>query len=194
MKLRIGYVWPTTEALGPGIRYAIWVQGCNKRCFRCASPNLQPEEGGHWTDSQELADAICQTSDINGISISGGEPLLQAEALTELLCEVRRQRPELTVILFTGYKLEQIRTEAGQELLKYVDLLIDGEYIDELNQDNIGLRGSSNQRQHFLTDRLRPYEKEITQGGRRREMHMMSPYEMLTIGIAPRRMPPINNK
>ncbi len=187
MKIRIGYTWPDSTVLGPGHRYIIWTQGCGKRCYRCTSPELQPLEGGKDEETATLAAAICRTEDIDGITISGGEPLLQAKALVQLLETVRRERPALTVILFTGYRLEEIRETDKNVVLDYIDLLIDGEYVDEENSDDIGLRGSANQRFHFLTERLRPFEEEITQGERRREMHMIGDYELLTIGIAPRR-------
>lgn len=138
---------------------------------------------------ETLADDICGTADIGGLTISGGEPLLQAEALMELLTLVLRRRPELTVILFTGFRLEQIEESVESTVLSKVDLLIDGEYIDDRNRSDIGLRGSDNQQFHFLTDRLLPEMEEITKGVRRREMHMIDEYELLTIGIAPRRQP-----
>ena len=91
------------------------------------------------------------------------------------------------MILFTGYKLQDIQNATVCNILNYVDLLIDGEYIDELNSNEIGLRGSSNQTFHFLTERLLPNKEEITKGPRKREMRMIGEYEMLTIGIPPHR-------
>ena len=135
---------------------------------------------------EAMVEDICTTPDISGITISGGEPLLQAGALAELLERVGSRRPELTVILFTGYRLEQVEESIRDTLLSKVDLLIDGEYIDERNRNDIGLRGSDNQHFHFLTDRLLPQQEEITKGERRREMHMIGEHELLTIGIAPR--------
>ena len=187
MNLKVGYIWPDTTALGPGHRYVIWTQGCHRRCFRCTSPELQLMEGGMEKDVDLLANDICATAGIDGITISGGEPLLQQEALSEMLTLVSRQRPELTVMLYSGYLIEEINNYIGFTILGQIDLLIDGEYIDELNTEGIGLRGSSNQRFHFLTDRLRPYEEEIVGGLRKREMHLLGEYEMLTIGIPPRR-------
>ena len=187
MKLKVGYVWPDTAALGPGHRYVIWTQGCLRHCYRCTSPELQPLEGGMEIDAAALAADICATQDIDGITISGGEPLLQAKALMELFTALARQRPELTVILFTGYLLEEVRRSVESDILDHIDLLIDGEYKDEENRGDIGLRGSTNQKFHFLTDRLLPSKEEITSAPRRREMHMIGEYEMLTIGIAPRR-------
>ena len=187
MKLKVGYIIDGTRALGPGLRFAIWTQGCLRRCYRCTSPELQPLERGKTIDVMTLSDEICATNGISGITISGGEPLLQSQSLKELLSLVVCRRPELNVILFTGYNLQDIQNSVECDILDYIDLLIDGEYIDEQNSSEIGLRGSSNQTFHFLTNRLLPNIEEITTGPRRREMHMIGEYEMLTIGIPPHR-------
>ena len=185
MKLRTGYRWNNTTVLGPGHRFVIWVQGCQKRCYRCTAPELQPE-GGTEVLCSDLAKEILDTPLIDGITISGGEPLLQAEALIEVLDIILSQKPDFTVILFTGFKIEEITDEKSLRLLRHVDLLIDGEYINELNYDNIGLRGSKNQRLIFLSDRLLSFQEELTKGERKREMHLLNPTELLTIGIATR--------
>ena len=82
----------TTEVLGPYKRYAIWVQGCNKRCKGCIAPGAQPLSGGYSVSVEDLAADILSVSDIEGITISGGEPFLQQEALCELIALVRRKR------------------------------------------------------------------------------------------------------
>lgn len=185
--IRYGYLWPGTRALGPGYRFAIWLQGCNRRCYRCTSPDLQPIDGGQVADVDELVEQIVSDESIDGITVSGGEPLLQAAAVGCLLQEAKLRKPSLNVILFTGYLLEDLHSEETRKVLSCVDLLIDGEYIDSLN-DNQGLRGSSNQRLHFLTSELLPWRDELLHGPRRRELHMIGEHEMLTIGIAPRRV------
>ena len=173
MNLKYGHIWPKSNVLGPGRRYIIWTQGCFRRCFRCASPELQPIEQGFTIDIETLAQQIINSYDIDGITISGGEPFLQAKELGNLLSRVLRVRPELNVILFTGYKF----------VLNFVDVLIDGEYIDGLN-DNKGLRGSSNQVIHFLSSRLLPYKELLEEGKRKRELHVINETQLLTIGIA----------
>ena len=183
MMLRVGYIKAGTRALGPGNRYAIWAQGCLRKCKGCASPEHQPLDGGYWVDTKDLANQICSCNAIDGITVSGGEPFMQAKTLCELLNRVNEIRPELTVIVFTGNKLEELTNTVSKEFLNNVDLLIDGEYILELN-DGIGLRGSSNQRFHYLTDRLLPFQEEIEHGHRRREVYVESKRDLITIGIA----------
>ena len=91
---------------------------------------------------------ILSQPDIEGITISGGEPYLQQAALCELIDAVRSQR-DFGVIVYTGMIYEEV---AEQPLTKCCDVLIDGEYIDALN-DDLSLRGSSNQRIICITDR-----------------------------------------
>lgn len=183
MKLRVGYIKEGTRALGPGWRFVIWTQGCLRRCKDCISPEHQPLDGGYLVDTTDLADQICACRSIDGITISGGEPFLQAEALTDLLDKVNKVRQELTVLVFTGNQLEELTDSDSKALLGSIDLLIDGEYVPELN-DGMGLRGSSNQRFHFLTQNLLRFKEEIEMGKRRREVYVENDNELITIGIA----------
>lgn len=161
--LRIHQLGQHIHVLGPGTRFCIWTQGCMQRCPGCLAPDAQPLEGGYPISTEELARKIIADNDLDGITISGGEPFLQAEALIELLDMVHEKR-NLGVILYTGYLLEDIQANVLPEaanLLKRIDLLIDGPYIETLN-DNGALRGSSNQRILPLTDR---YTTTLSQYG-----------------------------
>jgi anaerobic ribonucleoside-triphosphate reductase activating protein len=105
--------------------------------------------------ADSMADAILSAPDIEGVTVSGGEPFLQAEALGAMLHRVRAERPALGVIVYTGYRYEELLAEpAAMPLLRETDLLIDGAYVRELD-DGRGMRGSSNQRLLHLTDRYR---------------------------------------
>ncbi len=154
-----------TRNLGPGLRYAIWLQGCPFNCFNCITPQARPVVAAKIAEVESLAKDIVSNSRIDGLTISGGEPFLQAEALVSLLSMVREYRPELTVLIFTGFNLENLDSPMARKVLEMTDVLIDGKYIDSLN-DGIGLRGSSNQRIHFLSDRLTAYEEEMNKGKR----------------------------
>lgn len=184
MKLRVGYIKAGTRALGPGNRFVIWTQGCLRKCKGCASPEHQPLDGGYLVDTKELSDQICSCCSIDGITISGGEPFLQAQALTNLLNGVSKVRPELTVLVFTGNKLEELTDLDSKAFLGKIDLLIDGEYIPELN-DGKGLRGSCNQRFHFLTERLANYRYEFENGERKAEIYWTDKkrQRMVKIGV-----------
>lgn len=159
-----------TRALGPGLRYALWTQGCPFACSGCTTPESRPVDGGTIVDVDVLADDILSADGIDGITISGGEPFIQATSLAALLEQVKTVEPRLNVIAFTGFTLEKLHeVEGAAGLLKYIDLLIDGPYVKALD-DGIGLRGSSNQRLHFLSDRLLPYHEELECGRRQVEI------------------------
>ena len=140
----------STEVLGPGKRFAIWVQGCNRHCKGCIAPDTWNIEEGVESLVDELANEIINTPNIEGITISGGEPFLQQEPLCELIRIVRNQK-DIGVIIYTGYIYKEI---ASNKLASMADLIIDGEYIQELN-DDMSLRGSSNQNVICLTERYR---------------------------------------
>ena len=161
-------VVPQTDALGPGKRFAIWVQGCNKRCNGCIAPDAWDVNGGFEQDVVELAEEIINTPNIEGITVSGGEPFLQQEALCDLIKLVQSQR-DLGVIVYTGMLYEEV---AETELASLCDIIVDGEYVEELN-DNRSLRGSSNQKVISLTNRYRDMIKEYYGVvGRKIEMHI----------------------
>lgn len=139
-----------TTALGPYNRYVIWVQGCNKNCAGCISIDSRPLDGGYGISIYDLVDDIINTSEIEGITISGGEPYLQSEALVRLILEIKKIK-DLGIILYTGFNFSEIEENV---LTNLCDLIIDGEYIEELN-DDLSLRGSSNQRLWFISDRYK---------------------------------------
>ena len=148
-----------TYALGPGRRFAIWLQGCPFSCKNCTTPEYIPFTAANWVETEKLAKIISSLDGFDGLTISGGEPLAQSMELLNLLSLVRRNRPDLSIILFTGFTLARIQQDTvSLDTIKQVDVLIDGLYVDQLN-DNKGLRGSTNQRFHFITDRLKPYQE-----------------------------------
>lgn len=150
----------STRALGPGVRAALWLQGCPFQCPGCISPEWARQDIFNPVNYDKIAEQILQVSGLRGITLSGGEPMLQAENLTKLINHIRRER-EIDVICYTGYKLEDLKRDAGLQgidnFLDEIDVLIDGPYISALN-DNCGLRGSSNQRVHYFTRRLAEFD------------------------------------
>lgn len=147
---------PVTRVLGPGLRAGIWVQGCPFHCPGCIAPGWIPQQTAELISFSQLAERILEAKDITGVTISGGEPMLQAFGLAETLKIVKQTKP-IDVITFTGFTLEQLRSKPPNPgvdtFLAEIDVLIDGLYRSELNNDT-GLRGSSNQRIHYLSDRL----------------------------------------
>lgn len=160
-----------TRCLGPGRRFALWVQGCPFNCPNCLAPNWIPFRAAKVVSVEAMADLIMQSESLDGISISGGEPMMQAGRLSKLIDLVKFEKPHLDVIVFTGFKKKQLVWEEAQFLLARIDVLIDGLYVDSLN-DNKGLRGSSNQVVHFLTDKLLEQRSFFTEGPRTLEFHV----------------------
>lgn len=183
MQINIYMRQAVTEALGPGKRYALWVQGCRRRCKGCISPDSRSFDGGSWMDAAGLAEEIVQTKAVEGITISGGEPFLQAEALCELIACIKSKKDH-GVIVYTGNSYEQLLHCADvfvQKLLSYTDILIDGEYIEDLN-DGKSLRGSSNQRVLFLTSRYEGERESFGKDGRNVELYIRKD-RMRMVGI-----------
>lgn len=160
-QLRISWYTPDTECLGPGKRFALWVQGCRQCCEGCIAQPLQRLDGGVLRKIDSLACEIA-VSGAEGLSISGGEPFLQGKALATLIRLVRQRCPEMGVIVYTGLLYEDLaKDEDAVELIAQTDLLIDGAYISEFN-DGKAMRGSSNQRLIFLTDRYADYDLPVS--------------------------------
>ena len=142
---------PAVRVLGPGLRYVLWVQGCERRCPGCTAPTAWDMRKGDPIPAAALAWEIA-LSGAEGLTISGGEPFLQAGALGRMVELIRRRR-DMGVIVYTGFLYEELLgMDGAQALLSRTDLLIDGPYIREMD-DGRSLRGSSNQRVLPLTER-----------------------------------------
>ncbi len=170
-----------TRALGPGNRYVLWTQGCYHRCPGCISPESRPFIPRLMLSVDEIARDIIRREDIDGVTVSGGEAFLQAEALSALFSTIGSERPDLNKIIFTGYTLEELSGEDDKALLSLTDVLIDGPFVQSLSTEK-GLRGSSNQRVIFLTDRLLPHREELLSGEQVRETILLG-NGTITIGI-----------
>lgn len=154
--LRIFRRQSPVTVLGPYKRAVIWVQGCEFACRGCLVPESWDEAGTEGIAIAELADWVLAQADIEGITLSGGEPMLQAAALVSLIDTVRQSR-DIGVVCYTGYRCEQLQQQGTADqlsLLDRIDLLVDGVYIESLHGDLLW-RGSSNQRLLMLTTRYR---------------------------------------
>jgi anaerobic ribonucleoside-triphosphate reductase activating protein len=159
--LNIASFVPQTFALGPGIRAGLWVQGCPFRCPACIVPEWQPDIENQLVTINEICDQIISSPSVTGLTISGGEPVAQAKSLVQLILKIKKLK-DINIISFSGYSLGQLinRIQLYPEIGQYLDLidvLIDGPYVKKLD-DNKGLRGSSNQKIHYLTDKLSFYD------------------------------------
>ena len=148
---------------GPGTRAVIWVQGCILNCPGCFNPDTHDINTRQLVPVRGLAERILAISGIEGITISGGEPFLQAAVLAKL--GKIMQQADLGVVIFSGFTYEELiqADKAGwSELLAVTDLLIAGPFMQEFSC-NLALRGSSNQSLHFLSDRYKAYQDNLEQ-------------------------------
>jgi anaerobic ribonucleoside-triphosphate reductase activating protein len=132
----------------------VWTQGCTLGCPGCFNPGSHPTKGleGEVATDELAARILALRPGIEGVTISGGEPLQQCDAVVDVLARVR-SASDLSVVLLTGYTLPEIRRRSGSEiLLRLVDVLIAGRYVARLHLAR-GLRGSSNKKTHLLTAR-----------------------------------------
>jgi len=171
----------SSGGLGPGKRYVIWVQGCPFNCKGCTTPEGIPFIKNNLIKTEQIASRIIANKKITGITISGGEPFMQASKLVNILKAVKKQRSELDVIIFSGFKLRELDWAEAYDLLNLTDVLIDGKYVETLN-DNKGLRGSSNQRIHFLTSKLEKQKDYFEHRARNVEVHIYDKHQTI-IGI-----------
>ena len=140
MKIRIAGIEKESVVDGEGIRYAVFMQGCSRNCKGCHNPSTHALDGGKVVDTQEIIDDIKKNPLLSGITLTGGEPLLQLDAAVELARETKKLG--LNVWCYTGYKFEEI----PQKLLNVVDVVVDGAFVEELKDLTLNFRGSSNQR------------------------------------------------
>jgi anaerobic ribonucleoside-triphosphate reductase activating protein len=160
MRLNLHSLVPDTTVNGPGRRCLIVVQGCDRGCPGCFNPETHPFEDRTVLSPFELFQHISGLPFIEGITISGGEPVLQAPALVRFL-KMIREETDHSVLLFSGLTIEEIRQRtAGPELIALTDILIDGPFVMEKRVRN-SLRGSSNQQIHFLSRRYSPADIQM---------------------------------
>ena len=134
-------------ANGPGVRVSLFVSGCRNHCKGCFQPETWAfDYGKPFTEEtkQKLFEMIDREF-IDGLSVLGGDPLEpeNVKVLTPFLAEFRKRFPDKTVWLYTGYRYEDFRDAL---IMKYIDVLVDGKFIEELKNPSLAFRGSENQR------------------------------------------------
>lgn len=153
MKIGISHYVERTKVLGPYERSALWVHGCCFACEGCIAEDMNSQVSKE-VNITELVEIFAGIKETEGITISGGEPFLQAESLQKMVREIRNKR-EYGVIVYTGFEIEELLKSEDKyihKFLKEIDVLIDGKYIKRLD-DGKAYRGSSNQRILKLSDR-----------------------------------------
>ena len=152
MRLKLHAILESSRANGPGNRFVIWLQGCPINCPDCFNPKTHSIHEGFDSSTESVMEHIRQHQNkLEGITISGGEPFAQPQALAELVHETASLG--LSNLIFSGYTLESIRRgEMADAILSNTDVLIAGPYRNKEHQGN-SMLGSSNQRIHLLSSR-----------------------------------------
>lgn len=132
---------------GPGVRVSVFMQGCAFHCKNCFNPETWDFEGGQEFTEETIHKVLdlCQKNEIKGLSILGGEPMHPAnlEGTTKLAKAFKETYPDKTIWTWTGFQFEDLK---DKEVFQYIDVLVDGQYKDELHDPTLKWRGSSNQR------------------------------------------------
>ena len=133
---------------GPGFRTTIFVQGCGHHCEGCHNPQTWSYEPKKLVTVDELVEEVTSKNvNVSGVTLSGGEPFDQAEALAEFVRKLKELRPFFSIAAYTGYLVEELMTQPDKlELLKLVDILVDGPFQKDKKNATILYRGSENQR------------------------------------------------
>lgn len=186
--LRIGSLRERTQSEGPGIRFAIWLQGCSLRCHGCFNPHFWNPRLGKTISIKALLlkidESVEQNPEIEGVTFLGGEPFEQSASLAVLAAEI--QARGLSVMTFTGYSLYELQDTTHCDyvsrvnLLQLTDLLVDGRYEwDKIDKTRPWI-GSTNQNFHFLSNRYSP------------EHLFINAYDSIEINVSPQGTTKIN--
>ncbi len=147
--LRVAGIVKNSITDGPGFRYAVFAQGCPHNCFGCHNPQSHSFTDGEEYDEEQILREILGDPLLDGVTFSGGEPFMQAPELAYIASELKK-RTKLSLYCFTGYTwdelLEQSAVRKGwMDLIRNLDVIIDGRFELALRSLNLRFRGSSNQ-------------------------------------------------
>ena len=132
---------------GDGLRVVLWVSGCSHHCTGCQNPTTWDPNDGLTFDEDAKREIFNDLSKsyIDGVTFSGGDPLhsCNVEAITNLSREIKEKFPDKTIWIYTGASFDQIK---DLEIMKLIDVLVDGEFVEDLKDNNFKWAGSTNQR------------------------------------------------
>ncbi len=171
------------KVLGPGKRIGIWTAGCRHMCEGCCSPELWYADRKYSATVDqvcELIGLIVRRYQVDGFTVTGGDPMEQADEMSCLLERVRSISED--VMLYTGYCLEELTSESQKKLLDRTAVLIDGKYEKHLNNHTF-LRGSSNQRIHILKPEYREKYMDYISRSTNEMQNFIINHQVVSVGI-----------
>ena len=144
MQIRIAGIVNDSIVDGEGVRLTVFVQGCNHRCRGCHNQETWDYNGGHNIDISEIIKTYKENPLLQGVTFSGGEPFDKVNSLSLLADEIHKLGGD--VWCYTGYTIEQLKKDTSKsKLLKKIDVLIDGPFIESQKDLSLNFRGSRNQ-------------------------------------------------
>lgn len=134
-----------TTVDGPGFRTTVYCAGCPNRCPGCHNPQSWDIENGHEADVEDILEKIL-SDPFADVTFSGGDPMFQPQGFRELAKAVKEKSTK-NIWCYTGYLFEDLlKMPQQRELLEYVDVLVDGRFVEALKDETLRFRGSGNQR------------------------------------------------
>ena len=140
-----------TTVDGPGFRTSIYAAGCPNRCPGCHNPESWDINRGRWMSTDEILAKVL-ADNFADVTFSGGDPMYQPEGFTELACAIK-EKSNKNIWCYTGYTYDKDLLEGGkvytqftEEMLSYIDTLVDGQFIESQKDITLKFRGSANQR------------------------------------------------
>ena len=151
MTLRVLDILFETMMDGPGLRTSIYFAGCKHHCKGCHNPQSWDMNGGYSMPINHILTLIKEDEFAN-VTFSGGDPFYQVDAVTELAKRIKAETDK-TIWCYTGFTIEEIREDPNlNKLLPYIDVLVDGPYVESLRNTDLPFRGSENQRIIYIND------------------------------------------
>lgn len=145
MKLSILDIIEDTTVDGPGFRTAIYCAGCPNACPGCHNPESWNIRNGKMMETDEVL-AYVLADEFADVTFSGGDPMFQADGFAELARKIKANSSK-SIWCYTGYRYEDLlRSPQQAELLRWIDVLVDGRFVETLKDPDLLFRGSSNQR------------------------------------------------
>ena len=180
--MQIDRIYYPVQTLGYGKRIGIWTIGCTHHCKNCANPELWQPNPDKNISVDEIMECVSTIAAADGITITGGEPFEQPEELYTLVKKLNTTGYH-DILVYSGYTIEELheKGELVKTILKEIGVLVDGLYLDLLN-DNKSFRGSSNQNIHILKDSLKERYQDAKNWERKTQI-LVNKNQIQAIGI-----------
>ncbi|MDR0985798.1 MAG: anaerobic ribonucleoside-triphosphate reductase activating protein [Mycoplasmataceae bacterium] len=163
-QIRLSGIAPQSLVNGQGLRKVYFSQGCTHHCKGCFNPETWSFKDGQLFDINKLVDTLKDESYLDGVTFSGGDPLQQAEPFSYLAEKVKQLG--MNIWCYTGYTWNQVvelmsKDKYVNKLIRHLDIIVDGIFVESLKDDKLKYRGSSNQRIIDVQQTLK--DKKITE-------------------------------